>query len=287
MKRIVWIILGWIVLMLSAHAASFDCAKAASKVEKLICSDAGLSKLDEELNVAYKTALQDAKQTDTIKQAQKQWMKERNSCADVGCVKQAYEERLSTLSLSNGDSYTLEMSKDDKLCNAMLVLYNEDMKTYNSIRYDQHEIFASIKWQADKKLELKHAFFDINNDGDNELVIKDHGMLSGRSVDTLFIYPADSDIFSKLKPGWMPALFDTPNQLFSTNNNTYDLKALPKTSEFWVGVSFVLEPFTWKGASYISMTDDRPRWIVIAKYRQAAELQDICYFFDPTIKHQR
>lgn len=287
MKQTTWIVFGWLMLCGAAHAASFDCAKAGTKVEKLICGDAALSKLDEELNVAYKAALQDERQAGTIKQAQKQWMKERNGCADAACVKSAYEARLSKLSLSNGDSYILEMSKDDKLCNAMLALYNEDMKTYNSIRYDQHEIFASIKWQADKELELKHAFFDINNDGDNELVIKDHGMLSGRSVDTLFIYPADSDIFSKLKPRWMPELFDTPNQLFSTNNNTYDLKALPKTSEFWVGVSFVLEPFIWKGTSYISMTDDRPRWIVVAKYKQAAELQDICYFFDANIEHQR
>ena len=46
---------GLLVLTLPVQAASFDCAKAGTKVEKLICGDAGLSKLDDELAAAYKT----------------------------------------------------------------------------------------------------------------------------------------------------------------------------------------------------------------------------------------
>lgn len=96
MKRLLIMFAG-LVLATTAQAASFDCAKAGTKVEKLICGDAELSKLDEELNTAYKTALQDKQQADTVRQAQKQWMKERNGCADVGCVKGAYEGRLISL----------------------------------------------------------------------------------------------------------------------------------------------------------------------------------------------
>lgn len=104
MKKITLIVLGWIVLGFTAQAASFDCAKAATKVEKLICGDAALSKLDEELNGTYKTALQDEKQAEVIRQAQKQWMKERNGCADVACVKRAYEVRLSSLTVTHTSS---------------------------------------------------------------------------------------------------------------------------------------------------------------------------------------
>lgn len=103
-KRNAWIavtLFGWTLMVSLAQAASFDCAKASTKVEKLICGDAALSKLDEELNTAYKTAVQDEKQTDTIKQAQKQWMKERNGCDDAGCVKRAYEVRLSSLKVTH------------------------------------------------------------------------------------------------------------------------------------------------------------------------------------------
>ncbi|MDR2790403.1 MAG: hypothetical protein LBB59_05460 [Campylobacteraceae bacterium] len=34
--------------------ASFDCQKAKTDIEKLVCSDEELSRLDEELNEAYK-----------------------------------------------------------------------------------------------------------------------------------------------------------------------------------------------------------------------------------------
>ena len=97
MKRISWIVLGWLALSLSAQAASFDCAKAQSKVEHLICDNLELSKLDDELSVAYKVALKDNAQTVAIKQTQTQWMKERNGCSDTVCVKLAYEERLLSL----------------------------------------------------------------------------------------------------------------------------------------------------------------------------------------------
>lgn len=40
-------------------AASFDCTKAKSPVEKAICSDAELGKLDEDLSKVYKDALKE------------------------------------------------------------------------------------------------------------------------------------------------------------------------------------------------------------------------------------
>lgn len=116
------------------QAASFDCAKAATKIEKMICGDAGLSKLDEELNVAYKTALQDEKQAtstssgqaDTVKQAQKQWVKERNGCFDAGCVKRAYETRLSTLTSSDDEGTTHEVAGKYKMIEDSIYIPQSD-----------------------------------------------------------------------------------------------------------------------------------------------------------------
>lgn len=99
--RIVAILLGYLTLASPAQSASFDCAKVHTKVEKLICADAEISKLDEELNAAYNAALQDRKQTESSRQAQKQWMKERNRCSDAVCVKRAYEGRLKALGMSD------------------------------------------------------------------------------------------------------------------------------------------------------------------------------------------
>lgn len=101
MKRIALVILGLLALFTTAQAASFNCAKAQTKVEKIICIDAELSKLDEELNAAYKSALLDEKQADSVKQVQKQWMKTRNICLDAECVKNAYSIRINELTPSS------------------------------------------------------------------------------------------------------------------------------------------------------------------------------------------
>lgn len=45
------------VLACAAHAASFDCARAGTRIEKTICSDPALSALDEKLAAAYRARL--------------------------------------------------------------------------------------------------------------------------------------------------------------------------------------------------------------------------------------
>jgi len=49
----------WLLALLpgAVRAASFDCAKAAAKVEKAICADQDLSRLDERMAAAYKKQL--------------------------------------------------------------------------------------------------------------------------------------------------------------------------------------------------------------------------------------
>lgn len=160
MKRTAWIVVGWLVLGDTAQAASFDCAKAMTKVEKFVCDDAVLSKLDEDLNVVYKAALQDKQRAGTIKQTQKQWLKERNSCMDAACVEEAYEARLSALAVMDGgagwqDTFALSekaraeiasrilnrsevtlrdgpySQEDKKFCNAFL----EDFKQQRNVEY--------------------------------------------------------------------------------------------------------------------------------------------------------
>lgn len=77
----------------TTQAASFDCSKASTKVEHIICDNPEISRLDEELAQRYKAALHDPSKTDSIKHAQKHWMKERNGCADANCVQSAYVKR--------------------------------------------------------------------------------------------------------------------------------------------------------------------------------------------------
>ncbi|VWC84727.1 PF07007 family protein [Burkholderia lata] len=86
------------LLPLAAHAAGFDCAKAASPTEKAICADATLSKLDGDLAAAWKQALAKGGDTAALKAAQLKWLKQRDQCgADAPCLGDRYRERLASL----------------------------------------------------------------------------------------------------------------------------------------------------------------------------------------------
>ncbi len=87
-----------LVGMSSVHSASFDCAKAKTKIDKLICSDAGLSEADEKLNAVYKEVLAKSPVPEDTKQEQLEWVKQsRNTCKDPDCLQQAYTSRISDL----------------------------------------------------------------------------------------------------------------------------------------------------------------------------------------------
>ena len=86
------------LLPLAAHAAGFDCAKAASPTEKAICANAALSKLDGDLAVAWKQALGKGGDTAALKAAQLKWLKQRDRCGgDEQCLGDRYRERLASL----------------------------------------------------------------------------------------------------------------------------------------------------------------------------------------------
>ncbi len=79
-------------------AASFDCAKAGSKAENLVCSDARLSASDSDLSAAYQAAIKNSDNPAGIKQDQISWIKnQRDACATVACMQQVYDSRISVL----------------------------------------------------------------------------------------------------------------------------------------------------------------------------------------------
>lgn len=89
---------------LAGHAASFDCTKAASQVEKLICAEDELSRLDDELAAAYRAASGAPGAADQVRRDQRQWLAVRNACRDRACIKSAYDRRLADLRAARGPS---------------------------------------------------------------------------------------------------------------------------------------------------------------------------------------
>lgn len=95
-------------LLACAATPSFDCAKAKGATETLICKDAGLAALDNELAALYPKALADLSQEQlkTEKAMQRGWIKGRNDCWKAKdlrqCVEESYQLRITELQIKGG-----------------------------------------------------------------------------------------------------------------------------------------------------------------------------------------
>lgn len=87
-----------------ASAASFNCQKAATSVEKMICGDAELSGLDSAMATSYKKVLASSPHPGTLVEQQKIWLQQRNLCAAVDCLRTSYTQRLSELGLASSNA---------------------------------------------------------------------------------------------------------------------------------------------------------------------------------------
>ncbi len=83
-----------------AFAAGLDCAKAVSRVEKMICTTPTLSERDSTLNRLYGWVLAGANAVNKPKLTadQKSWIAQtRDVCSSVGCLTDAYDARVNQL----------------------------------------------------------------------------------------------------------------------------------------------------------------------------------------------
>ena len=83
-----------------ATAASFNCKKAATLVEKEICANPTLGRLDDALKKNYDGALatnigEEARRE--IKSSQRLWLKKRDSCKTAACIEAMYRQRIDAL----------------------------------------------------------------------------------------------------------------------------------------------------------------------------------------------
>jgi uncharacterized protein len=106
-----------ISLLLSAFAltgnvaaASFDCQKAKSELEHLLCNNAELSLLDSRLGETYKTLTKmlNPSEMKQLRATQTEWLERRvMDCAvsNVDCVKRLYQKRIDVLTFRASPEY--------------------------------------------------------------------------------------------------------------------------------------------------------------------------------------
>jgi hypothetical protein len=203
------------------------------------------------------------------------------------------------------------MSKDDKVCQHMLKLYNDDLKKYGEIKYSQHKEFNAIKWEernyvyspddeTKTGIPILISTFDINNDGKPEIIVKDYRRgLKGRDSDRFYVFregdlnyfqdgvTINDDFANKAIGIWG----DFGKKPFE--GNAYELREIPgpelwkfegkKISvKYFLGGWFYFHPFLYGKKYFISMNDWQgdlaEKWEVVLSFTPENQLKDTCYF---------
>ena len=105
LRFLVFLLVALVTVPSLGRAASFDCAKAGTAVEKAICGDGDLSNLDDRLAQIYKIAIGrlDARQRDRLRAKQLRWLDSLKDCTNPGvqdtanCLIEDYRDRLEFL----------------------------------------------------------------------------------------------------------------------------------------------------------------------------------------------
>lgn len=87
-------LIAFLAFSTGAYSASFDCQKAKSINEKLICQDEDLSKLDDELAVIYKNAIAKSETPkDLIANQRTAWKQREAECSSKSCLIDWFAQR--------------------------------------------------------------------------------------------------------------------------------------------------------------------------------------------------
>lgn len=149
------------------------------------------------------------------------------------------------------------------------------------------DLLKTVEWKA---VELKgqgpkirrcssldQAIVDLDNDGHLDLVVKTSFCMKGAPSDSLYVFPANSPVLDQASWQDMSPLLATQDK-FERTGGTYPLTSL-HTEKVPPALTTLLaiQPFVVDGVTYVSLTDARREWMVIAKYLRGEQFEDQCY----------
>ncbi len=185
-------------------------------------------------------------------------------------------------SLAVAASVELAAFADKPFCEKVIAVFGEQLDL-------NAELSKTVQW-APVQLKgfgpptrrcssLDRTRMDLDSDGQEDLVVKATFCPKGSPSDSLYVFPADSTVLEQASWQDLSPLLATHNK-FERTGGTYPLTALRIDKALDSPVlttSFSLQPFILDDRSYISMTDRRREWVVIATYRGGERFEDLCY----------
>ncbi|MFH2043845.1 MAG: ankyrin repeat domain-containing protein [Pseudomonadota bacterium] len=138
------------------YGASFDCAKASTTIEKLICQDPTLSDLDSKMSEAYEQVLKNKNDAFQQKELQRGWLSDiRNRCTDLSCLKLAYTKRIEQLAIK---SAWMTNEKEQAICKAVVDAVNDGSIAKRIIPFEQASQEDKLAWKDNSPSSMLYLY---------------------------------------------------------------------------------------------------------------------------------
>ncbi len=150
----------------NALASGMDCTKATTSVEKTICADTELYRLDTHMGWAYQGLVEANPQAHPeLREAQRLWMRQRDQCAeDKSCLTLSYNGRLEALKPLWTEALTYQPDELDKQV-------SEDLR--QTIDRKRHANAEFPLERTLKELSIKKGVTTFSNVNDDENALSD------------------------------------------------------------------------------------------------------------------
>ncbi len=203
-RVVVWAVLA-LVFPAVVQAAGLDCATGATAVDKLICSDPNLDKLDTQMTTMFGDVVADGKSarmdTSAVERDQRAWARGRALCTNVKCMEAYYSRRLVTVK----EAY-------DQIHDSMAISASQKAKINRHTWVGTWSSGYNCESQDDRMVVEMHMvkiggadWVPIDHEGDDTY----HGLpvfyMDGKDAVANFVYDTHIDIITYNKNGFGPA----------------------------------------------------------------------------------
>lgn len=214
----------------TTEAASFDCSKASSTIEHLICDDPKLSGLDSDLLDVYKKALASSTNPNALKVEQRSWItQQRNKCSDAICLQSEYLKRISEL-----NSISPSSSSKTETANTNIITANAPSQPITSTIEKQPAIASSSTSSVagiDNITSYQSPPAKVDTASVQPYTIQDIIKILPNSLNKDGVYEVDGAIRTK-KNAWQ-----TGSDLTDPRAVAFDEENFGKCKEYYIHVS--------------------------------------------------
>ncbi len=123
---------------------------------------------------------------------------------------------------------------------------------------------------------FEQAQVDLGGDGHPDLVIRSRFCMRGKPSDSLYVFPAGSDVLTRMTWQNLAPLHETNDKIERTGGRYVMAGVSAKLGPAALNDVYTMEVVSLEGKAYVAMSAPPFEWLVLARFKGQGTLEDVC-----------